>query len=102
MIGTHIPIIWARLKKNGVVITPLSTIRQISGRTVTIADVITGDERIIEGIDTVVMATGYRADNSLYKALKGQIKELYAVGDCTLPRRSLDAIHEGYMKAFDI
>ena len=66
------------------------------------ADVITGDEHIIEGVDTVVMATGYRSENRLYKALKGKVSELYAIGDCKLPRRALDAIHEGYMTAFGV
>ena len=100
--GTHIPIIWGRLKRNGVVITPLTTVKEISGKTITVADTITGEERIIEGVDTVVMATGYRSENRLYKALKGKIKELHAIGDCKLPRRALDAIHEGYMTAFRI
>jgi len=100
--GTHFPIIWARLKRNGVVITPLTTIKEISGKSVTVTDIITGEERIIEGVDTVVMATGYRSENRLYKALKGKVKELYAIGDCKLPRRALDAIHDGYMTAFSI
>jgi len=100
--GTHIPIIWARLKRNGVTITPLKTIKEISGKTVTVIDVITGEEQIIEDIDKIVMATGYRSENQLYKALKGQVKELYAVGDCVIHGRSLDAIHKGYFTAFDI
>jgi 2,4-dienoyl-CoA reductase-like NADH-dependent reductase (Old Yellow Enzyme family)/thioredoxin reductase len=102
LLGTHLPIIWTRLKGKGVVITPLTTIKKISGKTVTVADVITGEEREIRDIDTVVMATGYRANNTLYKALKGKVKELYRIGDCSLPRRALDAIFEGYMTAFDI
>jgi len=101
-IGTHIPVVWARLKKNGVIVTPLSSVSRIEGKTVTITDVITGDERTEEGVDTVVMATGYRSNNSLYQSLKGNFKELIAIGDCTLPRRALDAIHDGYLKAFDI
>jgi len=101
-IGTHIPVVWARLKKNGVIVTPLSSVSRIEGKTVTITDVITGDERTEEGVDTVVMATGYRSNNSLYQSLKGKFKELIAIGDCTLPRRALDAIHDGYLKAFDI
>ncbi|HSW57976.1 MAG TPA: FAD-dependent oxidoreductase [Dehalococcoidales bacterium] len=100
--GTHIPIIWGRLKRNGVIITPLTTIKEISGRTVTVTDTITGEDRIIQGVDTVVMANGYRAENRLQKALNGKIKELYAIGDCKSPRRALDAIHEGYMTAFSI
>ncbi len=100
--GTHIPVIWPRLKKNGVVINPMTTISKIDGKTVTLADVITGEERILEDINTVVMATGYRSENKLIKALKGQVKELYTIGDCKTPRRALDAIHEGYMTAFNI
>jgi 2,4-dienoyl-CoA reductase-like NADH-dependent reductase (Old Yellow Enzyme family)/thioredoxin reductase len=102
MIGTHIPVVWPRLKRNGVIITPLATIEEISGRTVTTADVYSGEERIIQDVDTVVMATGYRSNNRLYLELKGNVKELYAIGDCALPRRALDAINDGYMKAFDI
>lgn len=101
-IGTHIPIVWARLKSHGININPLSTIKQIEGKTVTIADVTTAQERIIEGVDTIVMATGYRSEKSLYKSLKGKISELYEVGDCKLPRRYLEAIHEAYETAFDI
>ncbi|MGD9143192.1 MAG: FAD-dependent oxidoreductase, partial [Dehalococcoidia bacterium] len=102
MIGTHIPVIWPRLKNNGVVITPLAAISEISGRRVTVSDVYSGEERIIQDVDTIVMATGYRSNNRLYFNLKGKVKELYAIGDCVLPRRVLDAISEGYMKAFDI
>jgi thioredoxin reductase len=100
--GTHIPVIWERLKKNNVTVTPYTGIKEISGKEVTVADVITGEERIIKDVDTVVLATGYRSENKLYKALKGRIQEVYAIGDCKLPRRSLDAIHEGYMTAFSI
>jgi 2-enoate reductase len=102
MIGTHIPVIWDRLKRNGVTVTPLAMVKSIEGTTVTIADVITGEERIVRDVDTIVMATGYRSNNRLFQELRGQVGELYAVGDCALPRRVLDAINEGYMKAFDI
>jgi hypothetical protein len=94
--GTHLLFIWDYLKRNGVIITPLTIIKEISGKTVT------GAERVIDNVDTVVMVTGYRSENRLHKALKGNVKEVYAIGDCKLPRRVLDAIHEGYMTAFKI
>jgi NADPH-dependent 2,4-dienoyl-CoA reductase/sulfur reductase-like enzyme len=100
--GTNLPLIWGRLKRNGVEIIPMTTISSINGKTVTAADVITGEERIIQDVDAVVLATGYRSENVLHKALTGKVKELYAIGDCKLPRRALDAIHEGYMTAFSI
>jgi 2,4-dienoyl-CoA reductase-like NADH-dependent reductase (Old Yellow Enzyme family)/thioredoxin reductase len=101
-IGTHIPVVWGRLKGYGIPVNPLSTVKQIEGKTVIIADVVTGAERTIDGVDTIVMATGYRSDKGLYRALKGKINELYEVGDCKLPRRYLEAIHEAYETAFDI
>ncbi|MBN2074446.1 MAG: FAD-dependent oxidoreductase [Dehalococcoidales bacterium] len=100
--GTHIPVIWKRLKSNGVTIIPYTTIKEISEKTVTVSDVISGEDRIIQDINTVVMATGYRSENRLFKALKNRLVEVYEIGDCKLPRRSLDAIHEGYMTAFGI
>jgi pyruvate/2-oxoglutarate dehydrogenase complex dihydrolipoamide dehydrogenase (E3) component len=100
--GTHLPIIWRRLKKNKVSITPYTSVKKISGHTVTVADIWAGDEQTINNVDTLVMATGYRVNDSLYQALKGQVAELYTVGDCFVPKRALDAIHGAYMTAFNI
>jgi 2,4-dienoyl-CoA reductase-like NADH-dependent reductase (Old Yellow Enzyme family)/NADPH-dependent 2,4-dienoyl-CoA reductase/sulfur reductase-like enzyme len=98
----HNPFIWQRLKQNGVHVTTHSIIKKISGRHVTLVDVWAGDESVIEDVDTVVMSTGYFPNNGLYKALEGKVKELYAVGDCVIPRRALNAIHDAYLKAFKI
>jgi thioredoxin reductase len=100
--ATHLPIIWSRLKQNGVVITPYTNVKSISGKTITIVDIWTGEERKIENIDTLVMATGYRSNTGLYNNLKGKVNELYAVGDCYVPKRVLDAIHSAYETAFHI
>jgi len=102
MIGfTHQPLIWPRLRNKGIVFTVSTMLKEISGRSVRVADVFTEEERTIDNVDTVVLATGYRANDSLYRALrelnlKGEIGNLYAVGDCYAPRRALDAIHEAY------
>ena len=96
------PLIWPRLRKKGIVFTTTTALKKISGRTLTVSDVFTEEERTIDGIDTVVMSTGYRANDSLYHALRGEITELYGVGDCLAPRRALDAIHEGYNTSFNI
>ena len=53
----------------------------------------------IEDIDTIVMVTTRKANNSLYLDLKngGNIKELYNIGDSLSPRRVEAAIWEGFM-----
>jgi 2,4-dienoyl-CoA reductase-like NADH-dependent reductase (Old Yellow Enzyme family) len=98
----HNPFIWQRLKQNGVHVTTHSMIKEISGRRLTLVDVWAGDGSVIDDVDTVVMSTGYFPNNTLYKSLEGQVKELYAVGDCVIPRRALDAVHNAYLTTHDI
>lgn len=59
-------------------------------------NVYTREDRAIEGVDTVVLAMGAIANNGLYKALKGRVKELHAAGDCVAPRKIANAIWEGH------
>src|SRR3989475_27223 len=59
------------------------------------ANVYSGAERRIEAVDTVVMAAGSRSTDSLYRALKGRVSELYAVGDCVAPR----GVHQAILDA---
>lgn len=73
--------------------------KAIEGNTVIVSTTYTGEEKRIEGVDHVVMSTLQKANNGLYKALKGQVKELYAVGDCVQPRKVAEAIYEGHMAA---
>ena len=47
--------------------------------------------------DTVITAVGYEANEGLYKALEGQVPEIYCIGDSSQPRRILEAVSEGYL-----
>jgi hypothetical protein len=57
--------------------------------------VFSGVERRIESVDTVVLATGSRSTDGIYRALKGHVNELHAVGDCVAPRGVHQAILDG-------
>jgi 2,4-dienoyl-CoA reductase (NADPH2) len=46
--------------------------------------------------DTVVIAAGYKPNQSIFKGLDGKIDELYKIGDCVSIRTALEAIHEGF------
>jgi 2,4-dienoyl-CoA reductase-like NADH-dependent reductase (Old Yellow Enzyme family)/thioredoxin reductase len=83
----------------GVVITPLTSIKEIRGKTVVVYNVITNAERQIEGVDTVVVCADERTNDTLYYALKGKVKELYLVGQALSPRRLLDSIADAYVMA---
>jgi 2,4-dienoyl-CoA reductase-like NADH-dependent reductase (Old Yellow Enzyme family)/thioredoxin reductase len=53
-----------------------------------------GKETIVEA-DTVVVATGFVADNRLFQSLSGKIPNLFHAGDCIQPRTLVEAIDEG-------
>ena len=84
-----------RLAWGGVKITTQAVLRKISGNTVTVATPLTGEERVIENVDTVILSYGGVENNALYYALKGQVKELYAVGDCQGIRKIIWATNDG-------
>lgn len=56
----------------------------------------TPQERNISGIDTVVISAGYRANDGLRQSLEGIAPELHFCGDCSAPRRALQAVADGY------
>jgi mycofactocin system FadH/OYE family oxidoreductase 2 len=88
---------YMRVRRKGVVFSPSTVLKEVAGNTVVVTDVYAGTERRIEGVDTVVMATPNRPVNALYRALKGKVPELHAVGDCVSPRTAMDAIFDGYV-----
>jgi NADPH-dependent 2,4-dienoyl-CoA reductase/sulfur reductase-like enzyme len=64
--------------------------------------VIDGYQMLFLKADTVVLATGSKADNELAEQLKGLVLQLYTIGDCVGPRNSMEAIHEGFRVGRDI
>ncbi len=86
---------YTRVVSKGVVLTPLTGVKEIRGDTVVTYNTLTNAEGEIKGVDTVVFCTDGRAEDSLYRALKGKVKELYEVGQCVSPRRMLDSVYDG-------
>jgi len=92
---TSIAPLYKRLFTAGVALTPGTELRAVEGSAVIVANVYSGAERRIEGVDTVVLSAGSRSTDSLYRALKGRVAELYAVGDCLAPR----GVHQAILDA---
>lgn len=86
---------YQRLYEKGVVITPNTRVKEIKGNTVTVFNYFTDAERVIENVDTVVVACGGKENNGLFYALKGKVKALYNVGDSNGIRRVHHATMDG-------
>ncbi len=62
-----------------------------------------GWDRKLMGVDTVVLATGARAEDSLWRAVEGKRGvKAFAVGDCVEARNAMEAIYEGSKIAREI
>jgi 2,4-dienoyl-CoA reductase (NADPH2) len=60
-----------------------------------------GATEFFEG-DTVVLATGMKANNELAKKLEHKVELLHSIGDCTEPHRIVEAIENGFRIASQI
>ncbi len=86
-----------RLARKGVICTPDIAVLEIQGTLVKGLNVYSNKMIDFEGYDTVVLVAGNAAQDSLYFALKGKVKELYRIGDCVAPRKTDMAIAEGHL-----
>jgi mycofactocin system FadH/OYE family oxidoreductase 2 len=95
------PTLYARLLSKGLVYRLNAWASAIEGDTVSVFNLYTGGEDSIEGVDTVVLATGSKASDELYFALKGRVENLHRIGDCLAPRKLDHAIYEGYLAGLE-
>jgi len=89
--------LYSRLLGKGLSYRLNSWASAVEGRSVSIFNLYTGAAQTIEGVDTVVLATGTKAQDELYFALKGVVDQLHRIGDCVAPRKLDHAIYEGYL-----
>jgi len=74
-----------------------TNILEITDKGVAIAD--KGGRKSILEADRVVFALGFKPDTRLLEALKDEVPEVYAIGDCVEPRKVMNAIWEGFRTA---
>ncbi len=87
---------WYRqARRLGIKCTPNHSVLGIDNGTVTALHNYSGQIVSFGPADTVVLAVHRKADDGLYRALKGRVPALYRIGDCVTPRRAHAAIIEG-------
>ena len=82
------------LAMNKVNIETGARLQEITGEGVIIAGEAFG-KKVIQA-DTVVLASGLKSDDELYRSLAGKVPRLYAIGDCREPRNVMGAVWDGY------
>ncbi len=88
-----------RLRAAGITITTGSAVAGTEGRSVLVEDLYSGEETVLEDIDTIVIAGVRQARDELFSELQGKIPEIYVIGDAMAPRSILEAVREGHLLA---
>ncbi len=85
----------SRLRDKAVRLALLRRIRGWDGGRLDVEDVSTGQSEAVD-VDSLVFAATPRAEDSLYRELRGQGLAAYRIGDCVAPRTALEAVHHGH------
>ena len=86
--------LYARLCGQGVVLQPMTVAVEMVPGGVRTRHTFSGAEAQLDA-DTVVLAFGGKANDSLFHELTGKVPELRLIGDACSPRRIHDALLEG-------
>jgi 2,4-dienoyl-CoA reductase-like NADH-dependent reductase (Old Yellow Enzyme family)/thioredoxin reductase len=86
-----------RLAELGVDFCTLESPVRLEDGAVVLAHTITGRERRLEGVSSIVAAGGLSAEDSLFRELaeRGYPGEVYLLGDAFAPRSALEAVFDG-------
>ncbi|MDY7033630.1 MAG: FAD-dependent oxidoreductase [Thermodesulfobacteriota bacterium] len=82
------------LEKSGVELLTSVVYKEVTDKGVTLTDN-KGEERSIKP-DTIILAAGAEAEDTLYDEIKDKVKEVYKAGDCVEPRLIAEAVREGF------
>jgi hypothetical protein len=93
--------VFRRLCNQGVEIVPACEPVRLGERSLTLRNVFSGAERVLESVATFVFATPRQASDELAARLEAQVP-VRLVGDAMAPRNLLIAIHEGRHAALAI
>jgi thioredoxin reductase len=89
------PYVAKRLRAAGVALSATAYIKSIGDHAVTVGDVHGDAERVITGVDAVVLTTGRLPVNDLEKDLDGKVAQLFVIGDALAVRVWASATYEG-------
>jgi 2,4-dienoyl-CoA reductase-like NADH-dependent reductase (Old Yellow Enzyme family)/thioredoxin reductase len=88
-----------RLLDKGVDLVPMTALQEVGESHIVVRNTITNTTRVIDGVDTVVLACGRRPRVELATALRARHVPFHLIGDCLSPRRLVHATLDGARQA---
>jgi 2,4-dienoyl-CoA reductase-like NADH-dependent reductase (Old Yellow Enzyme family) len=91
-----------KLMTSSVTLTTYTGIWEVGPGGVEAYNVVTWQPRTIDGVDSVVFASGGKADDALYRALRGRHPSVHQIGDCYQARDIEVAVVDGHRVAREL
>jgi 2,4-dienoyl-CoA reductase-like NADH-dependent reductase (Old Yellow Enzyme family) len=88
-----------RLHAAGVTVSTQTWARSIGDGTVTLYNVFTEEERVVDDVSAVVLATSRVPHDPFSDALEGKVPQIFPIGDALAPRPMAASTYEGQMFA---
>lgn len=88
-----------KLMNNKVAVLTYTAIWEVGERSIETYNVVNWAPDTLDNVESVVFGSGGRADDGLFRALRGQHKSIHNVGDCYQPRDIEIAIVHGHRVA---
>ncbi len=95
-VGLDLPYILPRLKAAGVKISPLTVLKQIDDGRVVLEHTLSQEERVVDGVDSIVLVTVRMPEDGLAAQLEGKVSYVYLIGDALSARSLREATYEGH------
>jgi Pyridine nucleotide-disulphide oxidoreductase len=97
-----LPFVYERLLSKGLRYRLSSWASRVDAGSVSVFNLYTRAEDVIENVDTVVVATLPQPNDALYFSLKAQFPHVQRIGDCVAPRKLDHAIYEGFLAGLEL
>jgi 2,4-dienoyl-CoA reductase-like NADH-dependent reductase (Old Yellow Enzyme family)/thioredoxin reductase len=81
-----------RLKEREIKVHTGTMFKEVTNEGIVVGDAF--GEHVLRA-ESIILSLGTVPDNALASSLRGKVEQLYVIGDCVKPRRTLEAIHEG-------
>ena len=94
--------LYRRILKKAVTFAPHQELRGLEGATARLANIYSGEERAVEDLDMVVVASGRSANDSFAAQLKAAGFDVRLIGDALAPRDIEDAVADGHRVAREL
>jgi pyruvate/2-oxoglutarate dehydrogenase complex dihydrolipoamide dehydrogenase (E3) component len=90
----------ARCQRLGVEIIPYAKLHGADADTVYLQHSASGEAMLVEDVNTLVLAQGGEAENTLLGELEGYDGQVCPIGDCLAPRTAEEAVLDGLREAW--